>query len=232
MGVVTHLGEDLFVIDGPATRDMGLPFTTRMSVVRLRDGSVWASSPVALPYEALSEVASLGPVRYLVSPTPRHLWRLKRWHVLFPDAELWSSPLTPVTLKRGNLPLTGKLGHVLPEAWTPELNHLVLGGAMLRESAFLHAPSGTLLLEDVIQVHDPLPRHPVSNTLCRLSGVDAPTGGVARDIRLTFHPRAITKEPVLRMLDWRFYTVVLAHGPIITRNAKEFVASAFDWLIG
>lgn len=232
MGLLTPLGEGLFVIDGPATRDMGMPFTTRMSVVRLRDGSVWASSPVPLRHEALEEIVSLGPVRYLVSPTPRHLWRLAHWHLLFPDAELWSSPITPVTLKRGELPLTGVLGPALPAAWTPELDHAVLGGAMLQESAFLHEPSGTLLLEDVIQVHDPLPGHPISNAVFRLGGVMSPAGGVSRDIRLTFRPRAAARESVLRMLDWRFDTVVLAHGPIITRDAKDFVASAFDWLIG
>ncbi len=39
------LGEGVFVIDGPVVRDMGIRFTTRMTVVRLRDGAVWPSSP-------------------------------------------------------------------------------------------------------------------------------------------------------------------------------------------
>ncbi|GAA2027243.1 hypothetical protein GCM10009819_08270 [Agromyces tropicus] len=231
MGMLTPLGEGLFVVDGPATRDMGMPFTTRMSVVRLRDGSVWVSSPVPVPYETLTEVTSLGPVRYLVSPTPRHLWRLARWHLLFPDAELWSSPITPFTLKRGDLPLAGVLGPAVPGSWTPELDHVVLGGPVLQESAFLHAPSRTLLLEDVIQVHHPLPGHPISNAVFRLGGVMAPDGGVSRDIRLTFRPRTTARESVLRMLDWPFDAVVLAHGPIITEHAKDFVARAFHWLI-
>ncbi|WES66011.1 DUF4336 domain-containing protein [Microbacter sp. GSS18] len=210
---------------------MGMPFTTRMSVVQLRDGSVWVSSPVPLPYEARTEVTSLGPVRYLVSPTPRHFWRLARWHMLFPDAELWSSPMTPFTLKRGDLPLTGVLGAGLPRSWAPELDHVVLGSSVLQESAFLHAPSGTLLIEDAIQVHNPRPRHPISNTVFRLGGVMGPDGGVSRDLRLTFRPRTTARESVLHMLDWDFDTVVLAHGPIVTEKAKEFVARAFNWLI-
>lgn len=231
MGTLTPLGEGLFVVDGPTVRDLGIPFDTRMSIVRLRDGAIWISSPVATSYTVLAAITALGPVRYLVSPTPRHHWRLARWHTLFPRAELWSSPITPITLKGGELPLTGLLGDALPEAWTPDLDHVVLGDALLRESAFYHAPSRTLLVEDVIQVHEPIPGHPVSNAVFRLGGLMAPDGGVSRDIRLTFLDRPAARKAVRRILDWPFQTVVLAHGPIVTRQAKAFVAKAFDWLL-
>lgn len=231
MGTLTSLGEGLWVVEGPPVRDMGLPFDTRMSMARLTDGSLWVSSPVATTYDMLAEISALGPVRYLVSPTPRHFWRLARWHGLFPDAELWSSPITPVTLKKGDLPLTGVLGDHLPSAWEPDLDHVVLGDALLHESIFFHAPSRTLLVEDVIQIHEPLPGHPVVNALVRLGGLAAPDGGVSRDIRLTFRDRAAAQESVQRILAWPFRTVVLAHGPIITHDAKAFVAKAFDWLL-
>lgn len=231
MGALTPLGEGLFVLDGPPARDMGMPFTTRMSVVRLRDGSLWVSSPVPLPFDVLSELASLGPIRYIVSATPRHFWRLNRWHTLFPDAELWSSPITPFTLKRGDLPLTGVLGDLVPAAWSHDLDHVVLGGRMLAESVFFHRSSATLLIEDVIQIHEPLPGHPLSNTVFRLDGVAAPAGGVSRDIRLAFRPRGVERAAVQRILDWPVETVVLAHGPVITRDARRFLENAFEWLM-
>lgn len=231
MGTLTSLGAGLFVVDGPTVRDMGIPFDTRMSVVRLHDGTLWVSSPVATSYEVLAEIAALGPVRYLVSPTPRHYWRLARWHTLFPDAGLWSSPITPITLRDGDLPLAGVLGDPLPAAWTPDLEHVVLGDALLHESVFYHAPSRTLLVEDVIQLHEPLPGHPLSTALFRLGGLMAPDGGVSRDIRLTFRDRATARTSVRRILDWPFRTVVLAHGPVVTREAKALVAKAFDWLL-
>ncbi len=231
MGTLASLGEGLFVVDGPTVRDLGIPFDTRMSVVQLHDGTLWVSSPVATSFEVLAAISALGPVRYLVSPTPRHYWRLARWHTLFPDAELWSSPVTPITLKAADLPLTGLLSDPLPPAWAPDLEQVVLGDALLHESVFYHAPSRTLLVEDVIQVHEPLPGHPVSTALFRLGGLMAPDGGVSHDIRLTFRDRASARASVRRILDWPFRTVVLAHGPVVTREAKALVAKAFDWLL-
>ncbi|MCB0913207.1 MAG: DUF4336 domain-containing protein [Propionibacteriaceae bacterium] len=229
--MLTALGENLFVVDGPSVRDMGMPFDTRMAVVRLHDGALWISSPVATSWDLLARITALGHVRYLVSPTPRHYWRLARWHTLFPDAELWSSPITPITLKKGDLPLAGVLGDPLPQAWTPDLEHVVLGERLLHESVFYHAPSRTLLIEDVLQIHDPLPGHPLSTALFRAGGLMAPDGGVSRDIRLTFRDRDAARRSVRTILAWPFQTVVLAHGPIVTREAKALVAKAFDWLL-
>ncbi len=231
MDSLTALGDGLYVVDGPVVRDMGVHFTTRMSVVQLSTGDVWVSSPVEVPFEVLSEIRQLGPVRYLVSPTPRHFWRLYAWHTLFPDAELWSSPLTPITLKHGNLPLTGILDDQATLPWTPDLKHAVIRGSnWLNEVAFFHRPSRTLLMEDVIQIHDARPGHPLRNALIDLGGVAAPGGGVSRDIRLTFRHRDAARESVKRILAWDFETLVIAHGPLVTSAARLTVENAFSWL--
>jgi hypothetical protein len=80
--------DSVYVIDGPDVRDMGLWFTTRMTVVRLHDGALWVSSPVPASLATRQHMLLLGPVRYLVAGTPRHVWRLAEWHSLFPDAQL------------------------------------------------------------------------------------------------------------------------------------------------
>ena len=231
MTAVTPLGEGLFVVDGPVVRDMGVHFTTRMSVVQLSTGDVCVSSPVEVPFDVLSEIRRLGPVRYLVSATPRHFWRLYAWHTLFPDAELWSSPLTPITLKRGTLPLTGILNDQADLPWSQDLEHVVLrGSSWLNEVAFFHRHSRTLLVEDVIQIHEARTGHPVLNALIELGGVAAPGGGVSRDIRLTFRDRDAARASLRRILAWDFDKLVVAHGPIVTSGARETVANAFSWL--
>ena len=72
----SEFAENIWIVDGPNVRDMGFMFTTRMTVVRLCDGSLWVDSPVTVPSETLSRITELGPVRYLVAATPRHDWRL------------------------------------------------------------------------------------------------------------------------------------------------------------
>lgn len=233
MGGLQPLGGDLYLVDGPVVRDMGMRFDTRMTVARLRDGSVWVASPVPASFATLAAVAALGPVRYLVSPTPRHFWRLNAWHVLFPDAELWSSPMTPVTLKKGDLPLTGILGDQVPAGWAADLDQVLLrGNRWLNEVIFFHARSRTLLVEDVIQIHEPRRGHPLRNALLAFGGVAVPTGGTARDIRLGFRDKAAARESIDKLLRFDFDRLVLAHGPVVTDTARQTVQHAFAWLDG
>ena len=231
MAGLRALGKDLFVVEGPVVRDMGIGFTTRMTVIRLGDGSVWIASPVPAPFATIAEIAALGPVRHLVSPTPRHYWRLHAWHALFPEAELWSSPITAVTLRNGDLLKAEILGQHAPEAWAGDLDQaIVRGSAPVSEVFFFHAASRTLLVEDLIQVHERSPGHPLRNALIALGGVAAPRGGVARDIRLTFRDRAAARQSIRRILEWDFDQVVVAHGPVITQAGRRMVEEAFSWL--
>ncbi len=71
-----EFAEDIWTVDGPDVRDMGVMFTTRMAVVKLSDGSLWVDSPVPVTFDTLKKITALGPVRYLVAGTPRHVWRL------------------------------------------------------------------------------------------------------------------------------------------------------------
>ena len=92
--------DNVWIADGPNVRDFGVMFTTRMTVVKLSDGSLWVDSPVSVPSDALEPITKLGSVRYLVAATPRHVWRLAAWHTLFPEAQLWAPRTTPFTLKK------------------------------------------------------------------------------------------------------------------------------------
>lgn len=231
MAELQALGKDLFVVDGPVVRDMGIGFSTRMTVVRLSDGSVWIASPVPAPFATIAEITGLGPVRHLVSPTPRHYWRLHAWQALFPEAELWSSPITAVTLKSGDLPNVKILGHHAPEAWAADLDQaIVRGSALVSEVVFFHAASRTLLVEDLIQVHEHRPGHPLRNALIAVGGVAGPRGGVARDIRLTFRDRAAARQSIRRILEWDFDQLVVAHGAVVTHAGRRRVEEAFSWL--
>ncbi len=129
---------NLMIVDGPSVRDMGFMFTTRMTVAKLADGSLWVNSPVSVPFDTLRRITELGPVRYLLAATPRHVWRLAAWHTLFPEAELWAARPTPFTLKKGRLPFTGILGDEPPPAWADDFDQLAFkGNPLIEEVSFL-----------------------------------------------------------------------------------------------
>ena len=226
-----EFAKNVWVIDGPAVRDMGFMFTTRMTVVKLSSGSLWVNSPVLVPFDTLKRVAELGPVRYLVAATPRHAWRLASWHTLFPEAQLWVARTTPFTLKKGHLPFTGILGDEPPQGWASDLDQLAFKGSpLIEEVLFFYKASHIVILDDLIQIHPIEKGRAFRNALLKLEGVASPHGGVGLDIKLLFTNRKLARQSLEKLLSWDFDKLIIAHGVCIEKDAKPFVERAFGWL--
>ena len=207
MHTLQPCGDGIWVASGPIIRAYGIPFDTRMTVVRLADGSVWINSPVQWTREDLQTVADIGPVRYLVSPTPLHDWRLESWAKAFPDARCWKAT---------------DLRDDPPPEWVADFDQMIFRGSrVLNEVYFLHRKSRTVIFGDFIQNHH-------AGVFLRLLGA---AGGVPIDIRLSFlGKKAEGRASLERLLSWEFDKVILAHGDCITHDAKAFVRHAFRWL--
>lgn len=226
-----EFGQNLWIADGPLVRDMGLLFPTRMTVAKLSDGALWVSSPVPVRPDSLGHLTEKGPVRYLVAGTPRHVWRLAEWHKLFPEAELWVPKGSLFTLKKGRLPFNGTLGDTPPAAWAKDLDQVLFkGNPLIEEVVFLHKPSRTVILDDLIQNVPALDGMPLRNAVFRLAGVAYPDGGVPRDGRLTFVHRRLARQSLDKLLSWDFDKLIIAHGVCIEKDAKAYVERAFQWL--
>lgn len=96
---------------------------------------------------------------------------------------------------------------------------------------FLHRPSRTLIVGDLIQVHELRPGKTVSNMLKRAAGVAAPDGGTSIDMKACFWDRKALRASMHRLLDWDFDKVVIAHGPCVSKDAKSFVEKALAWAL-
>lgn len=78
------IAPDIWIADGPEARMAtpfggGMPFPTRMTTVRLHDGSLWCHSPIASDETLFREIDALGPVRHLVSPNLLHYASITAW---------------------------------------------------------------------------------------------------------------------------------------------------------
>jgi len=205
-------GPDIWIADGPSVNALGpLTLPTRMIVVRLNDGSLWINSPVDVSEPEMDEVTVLGPVRYLISPTPLHDWRLARWKEHFAQARTWVSRDAP------------------PAEWKEQLDSVLFAGnALLKEAEFFHRASRTLMITDFIQNYPRRAGKPLFNAATALAGVQG--GGVPLDIRLSFLNRAAGRRSLATILNWNFDRLILAHGDCLDRDAKPFVRAAFGWL--
>jgi hypothetical protein len=201
-------GDGIWIAHGPIVRAYGIPFDTRMTVVRLSDGSVWINSPVQWPPEEMRALNEIGPMRHFVSPTPLHDWRLEAWSKVFPEARCWKA---------------ADLRDEPPPEWVTDFDQMMFRGSrVLNEVYFLHRKTRTLIFGDFIQNHQP------GNVVLKLLGA---SGGVPMDIRLSFAGNAAQARASLeRLLSWDFDRVILAHGECVMHDAKSFVRRAFRWL--
>jgi len=194
-----------------------------MIVVKLSGGGLWINSPVEGTREQMESVAALGPIKYLVAPSPLHVWRFEGWSDAYPEAELWIPPRMRVPN-----PSMHVLGDDPPPAWSADMDQMVFrGSAILDEVYFLHRESRTLIFNDFIQQYDP--PNPFLRALAALAGVRS--GGTPPDIRLSFaFGKAQGRESLRKLLSWDFDKVILAHGACVTVDAKPFVRRALRWL--
>jgi hypothetical protein len=229
-GGLELFAENVWIADGPQVRDMGILFTTRMTIVKLSSGAIWISSPVQVPDKILQSINQLGPVTYLLAATPRHVWRLERWHSLYPNAELWVTQPTLITLRKAKLPFKGILGDSPEDGWAADLDQLVFrGNPFGLEVMFYHRKARTVMLDDFIQNFPPKEGKPIRNAFFKMIGVSSP-GGVGMDIRLAFINRKLARQSLEKLLSWDFDRLIIAHGPCVQKDAKSYIRQAFKWL--
>jgi Domain of unknown function (DUF4336) len=208
-------------------RVFGIRLPTRMIVVRLRDGSIWINSPVAASQSLRASIEDLGPIRYLVAPTPLHIWRLEKWQGFFPEAEPWGPPSLASSSRKSTF--AGVLSDEAPAQWQEDFDQTVFkGNVFVQEVEFLHKWSRTLIFADFMQNFPPERNRPFVRTVQRLAGVSGP--GVSIDIRLTFLNRRLGRLSLAKMFSWDFDRLVVAHGEPVDRDAKACFRRAFAWL--
>ncbi len=216
MSTLHAFARDIWIVDGPPVSAFGpVTLPTRMIVVKLGDGSIWINSPVEPSLQLIDEVRAIGPVRFLVAPTPLHTWRLESWHTLFPDAQLWVPPM---------------LTDLAPAQWAEDIEQLVFqGNVFLDEVEFFHKSSRTVMITDFIQNYPAVNGDTWGNLVKAIAGVL--NGGVPRDIRWSFTKRIKGRDSRAKLLAWDFDKVIVAHGASVERGGKPFVEAAFRWLL-
>lgn len=229
--LLKQFAKDVWIYEGETVSFHGMPYTTRMTVVRLPDSKLWIHSPSLITGELLLQVQSLGDVAYLVSPNKIHHLYLADWIAAFPSAKLCASPGLPA--KRRDLPFDILLADQPDTNWAEHIDQMVFKGSFaMEEIVFFHKPSATLILTDLIEN---FPEHHFSGVrklLARFAGILAPNGKTPIDWRFTFMfgGKAKARACLMRMLDWNPKKIIVAHGDCIEEHAITFLERSFRWL--
>lgn len=226
--VVRAFGERIWTVEGDRVRMLGIPFGTRMTIVRIGNG-LWLHSPVNPTAERFKAVAELGNVEHIVAPNKFHHLFVAPWAERFPSAKTWAD--AGLRARLSDLHFDETLTSEPSSAWRDEIDQVFFAGSkVLPETVFFHRVSRTLIVTDIIQNHDPEEETAFWRTVKRLNGILAPRGGAPRDWRLTVRDRKAARAARDRILAWDFDRLVLSHGRCVDHNARPFVERAFQWL--
>lgn len=155
------------------------------------------------------------------------------WHAAYPDADIY---LAPKTAEQADARLDfdyRTLDRQSGYPWDRQIKTLPINGAYMTEVAFLHTPSRTLVLTDLIENFEPEKTATLlMQFLTWAGGVRDPDGCTPRDMRLTFlRNKAQVKAAVETMVDWDPERIIIAHGRWYDRNGGAELRRAFRWIL-
>lgn len=236
LNTLKAIGPDIWIVDGPAIRFYGMPFSTRMTVVRLENGDLWLHSPTVYNTELVEGLQVLGPVRHLIAPNWIHYAYVADWQEAFPEAMAWAAP--GVAERAASRGVEMRIDHDLQvdqaeDPWQGQIEQMVVQGSQVhREAVFFHKASRTLILTDLIENFEAAKVPWWMALLGRMGGIIAPNGQMPRDMRLTFRGNHQPLHAAIeRMIGWEPERIVIAHGKWFETNAIAELERAFRFVL-
>ena len=219
------LADEVWVADAP-NRFYGLEFGSRMTVVRLGDGSLLLHSPIAIDQAMKTEIDALGPVRHIIAPNVYHHLHAKTASELYPSAKLHLAP--GLDKKRPDMRADAILGGGQEPSWQGEIDAIPIEGYRLNETVFVHHLSRTLLCSDLLENFRTSDDW-YTRVFLKLNGVHGKPG-VSRALRMAFRDKRAARKSIDAILEHPFDRIALAHGDPITHDGRETLRSGYAWL--
>jgi len=230
--VYKPVAPNIGIVDGPfeyltiAQINLPLPFTTRMTVVRLSDGDLFLHSPVRFERRLADELKQLGRVRHLISPNQFHYAHIGEWADAFPDAIAWASPRVRqrARARHLNIRFARDLGAAPPEEWREDLDQTLFPGGYFKELIFFHWGTRTLVVADsIINIELDKMDEPW-RTATKLTGMAYPYGRTFFGMRLpVLFQRRAAGTVAAKIRDWQPKRVLLCHGRCFDADAEEII---------
>ena len=229
LNTLKPVADRIWLIDGPAQRFYGMPFSTRCTVLQLDNGDLWVHSPTLMTDALRAELDSLGPVMHLVAPNWIHYAHIDDWHRAYPEAATYATPgVTARAAKKGlTLAFDHDLGPEAAPSWQGQIDQMIVEGSKVhREAVFFHRASATLILTDLIENFETSKLPVWMRPLASIAGIDDSDGKMPPDMRLTFRKAPLAKS-VQRMIAWQPQRLILAHGRWFEQGAVDELRRAF-----
>jgi len=202
-------------------------FPARMTVLALEGGKLALISPIPIDEALASRLRALGEVSFLIAPNLLHHLYLGPASERYPHARV----LAPrrLSAKRSDLRIDGALEDGLPPELAKAVEAVKLDGTpALDEFIFHHRATHSLIVTDLV-FNITRPQGLMAHVVLFAVGCYGRLGQ-SRAVRFMVKDRAAASASAQRILDFRFDTLVVAHGEIVREGARERLSSALQWL--
>ena len=228
--MLIKIGTNIWTMDGPNVVFAGASMHTRMTVVRLRDGSLWVHSPIEYSPDAKLAIESLGgSVTALVAPNKFHHMFIGQWKEAHPDAQMFAE--STVRNKIAFLQSAEELSDTAPELYGADIEQVVFAGNRLfQEVVFFHNQSKTLILTDMMINLRPEGIRLLPRLFLRFEGAIFPNGGITRLYRLFTGDKVKARKALAVIRAWSPQTLTFCHGEPFTEPAATVLERQFRWL--
>ena len=229
--MLVPLGPDLWTAEDVLRLPGGVRMPLRMTLIRLPKGGLVVHSPLPLTAEVLKAVARVDAVEYLIAPSCLHHRFAAQWVQRFAGAKLYGAP--GLAKKRKDLRFAGELAAsgdgTAP--WSAVLEQqLVAGAPKLNEVVFLHRPTGSLLVSDLL-FNITRPANFMTGMVLTMAGTKGRLA-MSRAWRGYTRDKRALKASVEKILAWPFTRILPGHGDVFEApDAPARARAAMTWAV-
>ena len=227
------ISENLWIVDGPIIHFYGMPFTTRMVVIRMVNNNLWIHSPINLTSALKQELDQLGNVKYLISPNKIHYWYIQDFQKAYPEAITFASDgVQKRSQQAGQSIRWDRELKDIERDYFPDLEILPMSGnRFMTEYTFFHIPSKSWIVTDIIENFEPNKINPFFRILAYLGGALHPNGGTTRDQRTLFWGNhQLLNKSIDRIKSLNPNRIIMAHGKILDSDIASELNRIFAWV--
>ncbi len=235
LDVPVRFAEHVWTVESRLPGLLGRVFPVRMTVFRLPDGGLLLHSPTRYSPALKGALEAEGPIRHLAAPSVAHWMFVRDWQRNCPDAVTWGSPRLAERrpVRRSGLRLDRVLSDGAPHDWGDAIDLVTVPGALgFREVAFLHRPTRTLVLADLMMDLDPAQVPAPFRPLVLAFGMTAPDRMPPPHLRLVIRGGGEdARHAAARLLAMSPERILLAHGRTVPTDGAAALRRSLRWLV-
>lgn len=214
---------------------LGLEVGTRMTVILQADRSLLLISPIKINPTLKQQLDNLGTVKYLIAPNLFHHLYLEQSQQLYPQAKI-IAPIgieskqpdlaIALTFERDLIDFNGELEYISFKGFQV---FIPLKIAKVNEIVFFHPDSKSLIITDSAFNFDrnfPL----ITQLATKIIGSNRSLKPSWLE-KVATRDKETTRKAIDKILAWDFQRVIMAHGNIVSENAKEKLTAGYQWLV-